>query len=266
MHRSALVRHSGHTDHIDAVKHKPLQSSMKKTVEINQGKQKDSHAAMLRTVYFMAKKELPDDMFSSLLELQNENKCQALSDGQYYKHHESVREMQVVIAKVLQTELDKEIAASPVISVIVDETVNITVNKKLIIFIRIVKNGEAKTVFSGNVTIAAGNAETVTEAILQQFERMNISKYKVVGLGSDVLELEEDARKNPTAEGLVRLIKPYSFIALTYTLTDVLLIMDRLNLLFQRESVNLSRVQPMVGTTIAALRDLLNEPMSGDSE
>ena len=79
--------------------------------------------------------------------------------------------MQIAIAKVLETQLGKEIADSPVISVIVDETVNITINKKLIIFIRIVKNGSSKTIFSGNVTIAAGNAETVTDAILRQLEK-----------------------------------------------------------------------------------------------
>ena len=58
---------------------------------------------------------------------------------------------------------------------------------------------------------------------------------------------EEAARNNPTADGLLRQLKTFSFAAMTNTLLDVLPIMDRLNLAFQQDDVNLSTT--VQGTT-----------------
>ena len=50
---------------------------------------------------------------------------------------------------------------------------------------------------------------------------------------------------------------------MTNTLLDVLPIMDRLNLAFQRDDVNLSTIRPRVAGTIACLEQLLQEPFCG---
>ncbi|XP_070546167.1 uncharacterized protein C17orf113-like [Ptychodera flava] len=374
LQRSALTRHRDREDHKIAVKSKPLKSRMETVVKQNADRRKDSHAGMIRTVYMMAKNEMADDLFSSLIELQLQNDCKALLEAPLYKHHSSVSEMQEAIADVINEDLQREINASPLISVIVDETVNVTIDKKLIVFLRIIADAKPKNVFSGNITIPAGNAETVTAAIFAELERRNIDSRKVIGLGSDgasvmtgrhngvgvrmrrvnpyltqvhcaahrvalassdaskgveqvakyrrtvnsvynyfasryerlrelnralnnldflslkqpcsvrwlslsravksiqsnwpalVMELDEDARTNPTADGTVRQLKQYAFIALTHTLADVLPIMDRLNLVFQRENVNLSLVKPMVNATIASLDELQRGQMSGVNE
>ena len=82
-----------------------------------------------------------------------------------------------------------------------------------------------------------------------------------------VLSLDEEAaRNNPVAAGLLRKLKTFSFPAMTNTLLDVLPIMDRLNLAFERDDVNLSTIRPRVAGTIACLEQLLQEPFCGTRE
>ncbi|XP_077863433.1 zinc finger protein 862-like, partial [Saccoglossus kowalevskii] len=71
------------------------------------------------------------------------------------------------------------------------------------------------------------------------------------------LELgEEAARNNPKAEGLLRAIKSFSFVATMKMLRDVLPIVDRLNLIFQRDNVNLGIIRPMVESTVLYNTDM----------
>ena len=68
-----------------------------------------------------------------------------------------------------------------------------------------------------------------------------------------LMELDENAAKgNTQAEGILR----YSFVAMTYLLLDILLVMDKLK--FQREDVDLSTIRSMIKSTLASLDDLLS--------
>lgn len=74
-----------------------------------------------------------------------------------------------------------------------------------------------------------------------------------------IMELnEEAATSNAKSHGLLNQIQ--SFIVLTHTLSDVLPVMNKLNLCFQREDVNLGCILPMVQASIAALTNLKDTP------
>ena len=64
---------------------------------------------------------------------------------------------------------------------------NVTIHKKLIVcFFRYVdENGCAKTVFHGNYTVAAGDAETTYNKPVEVCEKIGLDPRKIVGLGSD---------------------------------------------------------------------------------
>ena len=81
-----------------------------------------------------------------------------------------------------------------------------------------------------------------------------------------VLELEEEeaVRDCPVAKGIKKHLQAYMFPALTHLLTDVLAVVNRMNLTFQKEDVNISSIQPVVNMTLANLEDLMNEP--GEAE
>lgn len=74
------------------------------------------------------------------------------------------------------------------------------------------------------------------------------------------LELEEEAQRN----NLTAAVNPsckckmFVFVAMTYMLSDVIPIMEKLNLIFQREAVNLSDIQPVVDSMKASLQSSHN--------
>ena len=133
---------------------------MKNQVKMAASENKGKHKAMIRSSYCLAKEGVPNVKFVSLIQLQQANGCPSVQ-GKTYSHHSSTSEMQDCIAKTLEKEALSDIDKSPFIGVMIDESVNVTVEKKLIIFLRHTKDGEARTTFCGNHTVAAGDAEAV---------------------------------------------------------------------------------------------------------
>ncbi|XP_070564482.1 uncharacterized protein C17orf113-like [Ptychodera flava] len=355
--RSALTRHLDSQSHRDAIGLRGLRTTMTRAVEKFSDQQSDGQLGVMRTVYFLAKEDLPDSKLTKMIELQKLNGCEAFEKCDPYIHADSIHDMQRAIADTVRGELGNLIRRSPYIGILVDESVNITVHKKLIVYIRIISHAGPKTVFLRNVTVHNGTAETVMDAILETLRANDIAPRKVMGLGSDGasvmtgkhngvaarfkrknpflvsvhcaahrvalaatdaskrgkgvdkisdyrttinnlynfykysavrynrlrqlseamdtsdfrslkepcsvrwlslsravtavnniwsilnFELSEEAeRGNATASGILKSISLYSFVATTKMLKDVLAIMDRLNLLFQRENVDLSAV------------------------
>ncbi|GLD45624.1 transmembrane protein C17orf113 homolog [Lates japonicus] len=78
------------------------------------------------------------------------------------------------------------------------------------------------------------------------------------------LREEEDAKNCPVAKGIRKRLQTYTFTALTHLLTDVLAVVNRMNLIFQKEDVNILSISPVVSMTLASLEDLMNGP--GEAE
>lgn len=184
LQRSALTRHMKTNDHIRAEGMVKSRQLMHDQVRLARNENDARHTASFRTAYFLAKEDLPNAKFVPLVELQRANGCSQLQ-GNVYCHHQTVTEMQDCIAEVLENQALGDARNSPFVGVIIDETVNVTVNKKLIIFLRYVKDGEACTTFCGNYTVNAGDAETVFEKVRDVLHEKGIDCRNVVGLGSD---------------------------------------------------------------------------------
>ena len=95
--------------------------------------------------------------------------------------------MEQCVANVISNEIKQAIHESPFVSLLIDETVNVTFHKKLIVsfFDTSMKNGCAKTVFHWNYTVAAGDAETIYNKLVEVCENIALDPRKIVGLGSD---------------------------------------------------------------------------------
>eukprot|EP00064_Thunnus_orientalis_P013281 superscaffoldBa00002137_g13318 len=68
------------------------------------------------------------------------------------------------------------------------------------------------------------------------------------------LKEEEAARDRLVAKGIRKHLQMYMFPALTHLLTDTLAVVNRMNLMFQTEDVNISSIQPVV--TLACLENM----------
>lgn len=72
------------------------------------------------------------------------------------------------------------------------------------------------------------------------------------------LEQEVADKDDAVARGLLHAMKSYNFIASVYLLSDVLPKLTALSLIFQREDVDLTVIQPQVNATISSLKLLLS--------
>lgn len=68
------------------------------------------------------------------------------------------------------------------------------------------------------------------------------------------LEREASERHEPSAVGLVKFVKTYYFVACCKLLRKVLPHINWLSLLFQREDIDLSAIQPNLDATIRAIQ------------
>ena len=93
--------------------------------------------------------------------------------------------MQKYMASVLKDTAIVRIRDSPYIGIMVDESLDIATNKKLVMFCRIIHEGEVWVEFCANISIADGKAETVYNCIIQWLQDIGVNMRKVSGFGSD---------------------------------------------------------------------------------
>ena len=74
------------------------------------------------------------------------------------------------------------------------------------------------------------------------------------------LEREVAEKDDAVARGLVKAMNSHQFVATIYLLSDVLPHLTTLSLVFQRQAVDLSLVQPQVSATIASIKFLRSKP------
>ena len=145
------------------------------------------HVAQLRTVYCMAKHGISARTFPALMKLQQENGCSDASE--YYTKPEVVVEMETVLSEQIQQSVIDEINDSPYFGLMLDETCDITVEKKLCIYVRYIKDGKACTSYLGNKRVTDCTAEGLKIALCQYLEEndvINDGDYSaLMGLGTD---------------------------------------------------------------------------------
>ena len=131
----------------------------------------------------MSKKNIAADNFADIMSLQELNGCPNV--GQYYKSAESVNEMECVLASVIEEQTLKDIRLSNFIGIMLDETCDISVDKKLVIYIRFLKNNKVHVSYVGNKKITDCTSEGIKTSLLDFLEEKDIQVTSVLGLGTD---------------------------------------------------------------------------------
>ncbi|KAJ8378389.1 hypothetical protein AAFF_G00242770 [Aldrovandia affinis] len=282
------------------------------------------------------------------------------------------RSNEMALEDVVVKQLDEKLKGSDFIGIIIDETVNITVDKKLIIYVKLEIKGRVETCFLGNYDVHSGTARCIFDKVVEVLHERDVELSRIIGLGSDgasvmmgkragvgallkkesafsiqvhcgahraalaaldaakavdqvgaykrtiasvysfykhsasrtnhlhqltavlsnedmtslkqpcavhwlslhmavegikrnwpalVIELNKEAvGGNAQAQGILGQIQSYCIIALTHALADVLPVMTKQNLVFQKDDVNLATIRPMVHASVAALTQLRDAP------
>ncbi|KAL3060848.1 hypothetical protein OYC64_015233 [Pagothenia borchgrevinki] len=115
----------------------------------------------------MAKNDIAGNQYAGLTELLREVKAPDFVTGDgIYRHGDSVDDMEMAIDEVLIKQLDEKLKKSDFIGIIIDETVNITVDKKLIIYAKLQIKGKVETCFLGNYDVHSGTAQCIFDEVL----------------------------------------------------------------------------------------------------
>ena len=79
----------------------------------------------------------------------------------------------------------EQIRSCSAYGLMVDESTDVTITKKLVIYVKIVNQCHTKTCILANIDIVDGRAETIYDTILNWAGERNISLNRCVGFGSD---------------------------------------------------------------------------------
>ena len=95
-------------------------------------------------------------------------------------------ELQDAVAKTLMTDIVYQFQKALFISIITDESTDISVCGKLILYVKFVyQNFDVHSYFLGNFNVGEKHASTITKALIKALSEMNIPSEKIVCLGSD---------------------------------------------------------------------------------
>lgn len=141
-----------------------------------------SEKHLFRTVHYCALEHLPNSMVNSQLEFL---KASGVDPQVTDIHHESVKDVQQSLLYVLDEQLRQRLREGKYYGIIVDESTDLSIHKKLVVYIRYVADGEITTDLVGNIRIPDGCANTITEEILKEIKCLGLDAVNLVGLGSD---------------------------------------------------------------------------------
>ena len=94
-----------------------------------------------------------------------------------------MQEIVLAIGEAVLEPIKEEIQSSPVFSLLINETTDVSIIKQMLIYGRYISNGETKARFLGIVELSDGRAVTITDALLQFCGKMDFEI--LFALGSD---------------------------------------------------------------------------------
>jgi hypothetical protein len=142
----------------------------------------DSEFTLFRTVHYVGSNDIANLQVNSLLHLQrlNGNNCKFVD-----VHDDTVKNIQCSLAHVVETELNAAVQQSEYFGLILDESTDITVKKKLAVCVRYVASGKMVTKFLSNIGIKDGKAESIVLSVQKLCAAREFVMGKLVGIGSD---------------------------------------------------------------------------------
>ena len=189
---STLEDHQKTKDHQTAMIAPMLEKHMEKAQNKAQSDAEKGVLVALEAAYFLASENIALVKFKALIQFLRRVKAAninhlKLSDNTLYESSYSANEFVDAIAKVLEMELESKLAASPAVTVLADESTDIAVNKRLVLYAQITnpQTMQVSTEYITNVKITEGTGEAIADEIYRQLALRGVASDKIMGLGSD---------------------------------------------------------------------------------
>jgi hypothetical protein len=189
--KSALADHSLTVDHQNALKTPIHQSNTDKLNVILMTEEERAVAQAVKAVHWIVMEDLPLSKYPSLVSFMNELHVDDIeklnvSKNVSYNSRKTAYEILEAMADRIDDKVTEELQASPVITVLADETTDITVTKRMGIYARLIDSDMTpKTRFVTNRQVENGTAVTLKAEIMEEMASRGVPVSKLVALGSD---------------------------------------------------------------------------------
>ena len=192
---SKLTRHVESQEHQNALKEVHMISNFERAVVNSVALQEKAVVSALRTVYWLGKEYIATEKYRSLLNFLKLQGCKDLENltvgkNASYDSVQSAKEFQSVIAENIQSGITEKLQKSSFVSVMADESTDIAVSKKLVIYAKLISQSDCiipETHFLTNITIEEElcTASCVAQKIKNVLAARGVSLHKVMSFGSD---------------------------------------------------------------------------------
>ena len=190
--RKSVEEHSTSQQHKAAVSAELLSrvSVFQREFEEREKSKEDVYFNALLALYWIAKEEIANTKFTSLLEVVEK---MGLSNMKFFEHRSggSVREMFILMGEMVKSEAVKKEQQASFMGLLIDEVMEIAQREQLVSFIRYVDQDtyEVKTDFLAVNDIlessTSANAETIKSVVVKQLSDCDLDINKLSGLSTD---------------------------------------------------------------------------------
>ncbi|PVD35505.1 hypothetical protein C0Q70_02468 [Pomacea canaliculata] len=102
-----------------------------------------------------------------------------------YTDHNKAAELQASLGNVCRQQIFVRIKESPYIGIMLDESLDVAVQKKLVIFCRVIDEEVGQTEFAANIEVKDGKADTIMDTIMDFLHDVDVPLERVSGIGTD---------------------------------------------------------------------------------
>ena len=198
LRRDSLRRHSlsqQHKDAVDLEKHKKetqrsggIRQAFKSQLALN----KSARKTAMQCPYWLVKSEVPHTTnYNSLIKATEFMGCPQLKylyhgENAKYSSQRTIQEFLKVIGEQIEQEILVNLLTSPLYSIMIDETTDVSVLKELVVYALYLTTGaKVCTSFLAIIDLPNGTAETVERYLTTYLESKNIPISRMVGFGTD---------------------------------------------------------------------------------
>jgi len=188
--RSTLERHSSLPDHRAAIQAPALQKDLEICQNKNTTKEDKAITVLLKSVKWLVTENVALAKFKSMIEFMHDvgvPDIETLKNTNYnYESQYTSNEFLDSLAAYVERELCAKLRASPVVTILADESTDIVNNKRLVIYSQIIDESmRPSTHYVCNVECTDGTGKGIAESIWSEMISRGITPDKVMSFGSD---------------------------------------------------------------------------------
>lgn len=187
--KTTLDRHAVLPDHQAAIQAPILKEDFQACQAKSSSKEDKAVTVLMKVVKWLCDEDVPLSKYKSMMNL-HQDLCvpdiAILQTGINYDSQYTANDLLDSLSAYADNELSQKMCASPFVTILADESTDISNTKRLVIYTQIIDDGMVpSTHYVCNVECTDATGKGIAQAILSEMESRGISKDQIMSFGSD---------------------------------------------------------------------------------